>query len=593
MATRSRSSACPQSPLNQGELGPTLPAAADESTSLEPKVYGEISLGQAISLIMGLQNQVLRLKRELEETKEATKEAQDWMGAVNQALTCIEARGGAPHTPEDQKPPAVKATPRPLPKTNTAPAPSAPLISWANPSKAPPTFAQPTPVRVPPRSYTPPPPLPIRLRSPKEDREQSLPMAHTNVGMGTSKSTDVPHGSGGPVVPPNEHEGRSRSLAHPHLDQLGSHRALIQTVDEFKTEFLAAFGNPDATQAAKRQITQLTQTGTCAEYITKFRTIAMDLDWNNAALCGQFARGLHWEVSRLIATQERRPTTLLELQNAALVIDNALCKERASHPPKGSKLGHKFAECRTGWKATPKEEGVKKKPPKLAKNLDPNWEKIKGTCCRAQGPKDSGLCIKFCNISSSKISPLFTISITPEKKAESLEVLIDSGATSSFLHPRTAEALCLPLIDLPSPRTVTMLNGSSPQAGKIWKKANLTFSFNGKYTHNPDIDWNQRTLSFPHAPPEHVVIAEEEEADQNPLEGVPSKYHQYAKLTEEGPLNSPLYSMTDAKSATLKDWLRDELKAGKIRPSKSSISSPVMFIPKKDGSRRLVGLSPP
>ncbi|KAF8752409.1 hypothetical protein RHS01_08119 [Rhizoctonia solani] len=177
-----------------------------------------------------------------------------------------------------------------------------------------------------------------------------------------------------------------------------------------------------------------------------------------------------------------------------------------------------------------------------------------------------------------------------------------------------------------------MLDGLSPQAGKIWKKANLTFSFDGKCmtetflicntgshaailglkwldAHNPKIDWNQRTLSFPHAPPERVAIAEEEEADQNPLEGVPSKYHQYAKvfgeeefnklpphrhynigieLTEEGPLNSPLYSMTDVESATLKDWLRDKLKAGKIRPSKSSISSPVMFVPKKDGSRRLV-----
>ncbi|KAF8694327.1 hypothetical protein RHS03_08208, partial [Rhizoctonia solani] len=177
-----------------------------------------------------------------------------------------------------------------------------------------------------------------------------------------------------------------------------------------------------------------------------------------------------------------------------------------------------------------------------------------------------------------------------------------------------------------------MLDGSSPQAGKIWKKANLTFSFDGKRmtetflicntgshaailglkwldAHNPEIDWNSRTLSFPHSPPEQVTIAKEEEADKNPLEGVPSKYHQYAKvfgeeefnklpphrhydigieLTEEGPLNSPLYSMTDAKSATLKDWLRDELKAGKIRPSKSSISSPVMFVPKKDGSRRLV-----
>ncbi|QRW25671.1 Retrotransposon-derived protein PEG10 [Rhizoctonia solani] len=128
----------------------------------------------------------------------------------------------------------------------------------------------------------------------------------------------------------------ARAWAHPHLDQQG---ALIQTVDKFRTEFLAAFGNPDATQAAKQQITQLTQTGTCAEYITKFKTIAMDLDWNNTALCGQFAHGLHWEVSHLIATHEQHPTTLLELQNAALVINNALQKECASHLPKGNKSG--------------------------------------------------------------------------------------------------------------------------------------------------------------------------------------------------------------------------------------------------------------
>ncbi|KAF8749329.1 hypothetical protein RHS01_10135 [Rhizoctonia solani] len=106
-----------------------------------------------------------------------------------------------------------------------------------------------------------------------------------------------------------------------------------------------------------------------------------------------------------------------------------------------------------------------------------------------------------------------------------------------------------------------------------------------------------------------MTIAKEEEADQDPLNGVPPKYHQYAKvfgeeefnklppyrhynigikLTEEGSLNLPLYSMTDAKSATLKDWLRDVLKAGKIHPSKLSISSLVMFVPKKDGSHQLV-----
>ncbi|QRW27793.1 Retrotransposable element Tf2 protein [Rhizoctonia solani] len=165
-----------------------------------------------------------------------------------------------------------------------------------------------------------------------------------------------------------------------------------------------------------------------------------------------------------------------------------------------------------------------------------------------------------------------------------------------------------------------MLDGSSPQAGKIWKKAILNFSLDGKQmtktflicntgshaailglkwldAHNLEINWNLHTLTFPHTSPEHVAIAKEEEADKDPLEGVPSKYHPYAKvfgeeefnklpphrhynigieLTEEGPLNSPLYSMTDAESATLKDWLRDELKAGKIRPSKSSISSPII-----------------
>ncbi|QRW23576.1 Retrotransposon-derived protein PEG10 [Rhizoctonia solani] len=397
--------------------------------SLKPKVYGEISLGCAISLLLGLQNQVLRLERELEEQKEATKEAQDWMGAVNQALACVEARGGAPHTPEDQKPPAVEATPRPLPKTNPFPAPT---------NSRPGSPASP---------YS-PPPLPIWLCLPQVP---AAPIA----AYQTPVKVDHPDAYTGKIgnkaqqwltrmlawvclnqrMFPTDQETLSFLLmnmkdvagawAHPHLDQLGSHRALIQTVDDFRMEFLAAFGNPDATQAAKRQITHLTQTGTCAEYITKFRTIAMDLDWNNAALRGQFARGLHWEVSRLIATRERRPTTLLELQNAALVIDNALRKERASHPLKGNKsgttsttpnrgastsqqatrpgrlssnpnfvskeernrrraeglcikcgkTGHKFAECRTGWKAAPKEEGVKKEAAKIGEESGPKLGK--------------------------------------------------------------------------------------------------------------------------------------------------------------------------------------------------------------------------
>ncbi|KAF8759760.1 hypothetical protein RHS01_02202 [Rhizoctonia solani] len=307
-------------------------------------------------------------ERELEETKEVAKEAQDWMGAVNQALTCIEARGGAPHTPEDRKPPAVKATPRPIPKTDPLPAPSAPLVAWANPTRAPPTFAQPTPVQAPPRGYTPPLSLPIRLCSPQVS-QPTAPVATYQPPVKVDHPDAYTRKIGNKACQwltqmlawvrlnqwmfPTDQEVLSFLLmnmkdvagawAHPHLDQLGSHRALIQTVDEFKTEFLAAFGNLDAMQAAERQITHLTQTGTCAEYITKFRTIAMDLDWNNAALRGQFAHGLHWRAEGLCI--------------------------------KCSKTGHKFVECRTGWKATPKEESIKKEATKIGKESGPKLGK--------------------------------------------------------------------------------------------------------------------------------------------------------------------------------------------------------------------------
>ncbi|KAF8751567.1 hypothetical protein RHS01_08148 [Rhizoctonia solani] len=640
--------------------------------------YGKVSLERVTRLLLGLLGQVKRLEREVAEIKEAGIKTRTNVKNISQAIDVVKdglksSNSKAPAPQKETNPRQWKKRHAPYQKSSLLdrPRPAYPKKSRTPTSPVSPSISA---SPIPNWSTCPLPPAPAA----------HYPAPVKDAGLDPPQRANVPTNQEVLSFLLMNMKDTAGAWAHPHLDQLGSHRAIIQTVEGFKLEFLAAFGNPDATRAAERKITTLTQSGTCADYITKFRTLAMELDWNDAALRGQFARGLHWEVSRQIATREHRPCTLLELQNAALVIDNALREERASHPPKDNKSSRqpnpargtstgqsnsglkklsdnpnfvleeekiaaaplapasnaaKWATslrnaARAGRPPLPRKRGRQRNPPRLAKSLDPNWEKTKGTCCAARkDPKDSGLLSEFCNISqSNRISPLFTIQIQPEKQADNLEVLIDSGATSSFLHPRTAEALRLPLIDLPIPQTVTMLDGSSPQAGKIWKKANLTFSFDGKQmtetflicntgshaailglkwldAHNPEIDWNTRTLTFPHVPPEHIAIAEEEEADKNPLEGVPSEYHQYAKvfgeeefnklpphrhynigieLIEEGPLNSPLYSMTDAESATLKDWLRDELKAGKIRPSKSSISSPVMFVPKKDGSRRLV-----
>ncbi|KAF8697096.1 hypothetical protein RHS03_07803, partial [Rhizoctonia solani] len=657
MATRSRATSQAQSPFDQGYMEPQLPP----TTSIK---VGKVSLKHVTQLLIGLLGHVKRLEQKIDK---------DGLQSLQQYGPC---------TPEGSHPKAVEETPRAIPKAKPIGLASG-IPFWAGQAPGQSSLAQPTPKRAVPLQVLSPPPS-LRLQSPIGT--QAPPLLAPAAQYPAPVKVDHPNAYTGKIgseakqwltrmlawtrlnlwmFPTNQEvlsfllmnmKDSAGAWAHPHLNQLGSHRAIIQTVEGFKVEFLAAFGNPDATRAAERKITSLTQSGTCADYITKFRTLAMELDWNDAALRGQFAQGLHWEVSQQIATRKHRPQTLLKLQNAALVIDNALRKERASHPPRDNKpskqpnpargtstgqattgskklsdnpnfvleeernccraagacikcgkMGHKFAECCTGWKATPIEEkGKAKETAKIGK--DSEYQ------------------------SGKEISPLFTIQIQPEKQAEYLEVLIDSGATSSFMHPCTAESLRLPLIDLPTPCTVTMLDGLSPQAGKIWKKATLTFSLDGKQmtesflicntgshaailglkwldAHNPEIDWNSRTLSFPHNPPENVAIAKEEEADKNPLEGVPPKYHQYAKvfgeeefnklpphwhynigieLTKEGPLNLPLYSMTNAKSATLKDWLRDKLKAGKICPSKSSISSPVMFVPKKDGSHCLV-----
>ncbi|QRW25676.1 Retrotransposon-derived protein PEG10 [Rhizoctonia solani] len=222
------------------------------------------------------------------------------------------------------------------------------LLDWLaghpsdqNNPRASPPFAQPTPRRAaPPQVPSPPPSLHLQSPIGAPAPLPPAPAAHYPAPV----KVDHPNAYTGKIGSKGK-QWLTWMLAwtclnlwmFPTNQELGSHQAILQTIEGFKLEFLAAFGNPDATRAAKQKITTLTQSGTCADYITKFRTLAMELDWNNVALCGQFACSLHWEVSQQIATCKHQPCTLLKLQNAALIINNALCKECASHPPRDNK----------------------------------------------------------------------------------------------------------------------------------------------------------------------------------------------------------------------------------------------------------------
>ncbi|CCO35940.1 Retrotransposon-derived protein PEG10 AltName: Full=Embryonal carcinoma differentiation-regulated protein [Rhizoctonia solani AG-1 IB] len=210
-------------------------------------------------------------------------------------------------------------------------------------------------------------------------------------------------------------EGTALAWALPHLANVGTNKATIRTVDDFDHTFEQAFFDPDKQQAAEQKITSLTQTTTTAAYATDFCTLLMSLDWNNAALRAQFYKGLHWHVKQQLAQKEDQPRDLEALIAAAIRIDNVRSELEISRPPrencpkpaaaatsrtntgtpridsghlkadpnyvseakrqrrrdeklciKCGRAGHRFAECRTGWKGPDKG----KETAKVAKSLE-------------------------------------------------------------------------------------------------------------------------------------------------------------------------------------------------------------------------------
>ena len=64
-------------------------------------------------------------------------------------------------------------------------------------------------------------------------------------------------------------------------------------------------------------------------------------------------------------------------------------------------------------------------------------------------------------------------------------------------------------------------------------------------------------------------------------------YDHKIELTGPAPSPGPVYSLSKQESPELQDYIAENVEKGFIRPSKSNTGSPVLFVPKKDGSLRL------
>ncbi|CCO28952.1 hypothetical protein RSOLAG1IB_01461 [Rhizoctonia solani AG-1 IB] len=132
-------------------------------------------------------------------------------------------------------------------------------------------------------------------------------------------------------------EGTAAAWALSHIALIGEKRAVIKTPDDFQREFRKAFDDPDATAAAKHKITKLVQTTTAAAYTAEFRTLQLEIHWNESALKAQYQRGLNWQVRTQLAMMTPQPLSLEAFMEAAVRINNVRRELKASHLPRDNK----------------------------------------------------------------------------------------------------------------------------------------------------------------------------------------------------------------------------------------------------------------
>ena len=63
----------------------------------------------------------------------------------------------------------------------------------------------------------------------------------------------------------------------------------------------------------------------------------------------------------------------------------------------------------------------------------------------------------------------------------------------------------------------------------------------------------------------------------------PSFDHTIDMVEGKEPPWGPIYALPEKELEVLRTYLDDMLRSGKIRPSKSSASAPILFVPKKEG----------
>ncbi|QRW13671.1 Retrotransposable element Tf2 protein [Ceratobasidium sp. AG-Ba] len=218
--------------------------------------------------------------------------------------------------------------------------------------------------------------------------------------------------------------------------------------------------------------------------------------------------------------------------------------------------------------------------------------------------------------------------------------MVDSGATSVFIHKRIVQEFKIPTIKLDKPKKLRVIDGREIDSGMVDKYVQLEVEIFGHSEilsayvvntghndmvlgmswlkcHDPTIVWKKGWVTFnseycrnnclQHAP--QVLAGKTPDLELKAAGILPDLYKSFADVFTEGemtelpphrpfdisidlksgatPRHGPIYSVSVKEDEELKKNINNQLAAGHIRPSKSPMASPVIFVKKKNGKLRM------
>uniref|UniRef100_A0A8C5M117 Gypsy retrotransposon integrase-like protein 1 n=1 Tax=Leptobrachium leishanense TaxID=445787 RepID=A0A8C5M117_9ANUR len=455
--------------------------------------------------------------------------------------------------------------------------------------------------------------------------------------------------------------GEPQTWAH-HL--ILSNSPTLDTWTSFITELDTLYDDPLRKDTAERAL-RATKQGRrpVEEYISEFKTHALDTEWNEAALISQYRLGLSEQLKDELSRGDL-PHTLEALMQLTLTIDRRMRERRLERNPLP------MGAIRRPPRALPSDAAAvvpyyggetREEPMQLgatSRRLPPeelDRRRALHLCLYCASPNHFRTSCPERNNRGGKGAPSHNpsnpcfplhlsllISLQWSNKTVYARAMVDSGASGCFMDMEYAETINIPKLNKETPINIHMVDGSLLRSGTVTSETqSVQMTIGNRHLepirfdlvaspvfpvilglpwlrlHNPLIHWEPSRVRFQSLYcKKHCMLIPQigflnSVLDKNMRKTnieVPKPYLEYADVfNKQGVETLPphraydcpidlvqgatiphgrLYPLSQPELTVLKEYIRENLDKGFIRPSTSPAGAGIFFVSKKDGGLR-------